>query len=35
MIEITAAQNEQIAVLCQQRKVRRLTWLDKPLALRP
>lgn len=35
MIEITAAQNEQIAVLCQQRKVRRLTWLDKPLRSGP
>ena len=35
MIEITAAQNEQIAALCQQRKVQRLTWLDKPLRSGP
>ena len=35
MIEITPAQNEQIAALCQQRKVRRLTWLDKPLRSGP
>ncbi len=35
MIEITAAQNEQIAALCQQRKVRRLTWLDEPVRCDP
>ncbi len=33
--ETTAAQNEQIAALCQQRKVRRLTWLGKPLRSGP
>ena len=35
MIEIAATQNEQIAALCQQHKVRRLTWLDKPLRSGP
>ena len=35
MNEISAEQTEQIAALGQQRKVRRLTWLDKPLRCDP
>ncbi len=35
MIEIAAAENEQIAALCQQHHVRRLTWLGKPLRSGP
>ena len=31
MNETTAAQKEQIAALCQRHRVRRLTWLDKPI----
>lgn len=33
--ETTAAQREAIAIFCQQRKVRRLTWLYKPLRSGP
>ena len=33
--EITATQSEQIAALCQQHNVRRLTWLYKPLRSGP
>ena len=33
--ETTAAQDERIAALCQQHKVRRLTWLHKPLRSGP
>ena len=35
MNEISAEQNEQIAVFCQKHKVRRLTRLDKPLRFDP
>ncbi len=33
--ETTAAQKEQIAVLCQQHRVRRLTWLYEPVRTGP
>ena len=33
--ETTAAQKEAVATFCQQRKVRRLTWLYKPLRSGP
>ena len=33
--ETTAAQKEAIAILCQQRQVRRLTWLHEPIRIGP